>query len=90
MDSKVTTVKERIIKLRTFHNLGVTILASVYVPTGVSKFSLTRVLRPDPDGDGLVSKEDTLIVRVDFNATTGTARMAMSRVGHHVSARNTK
>ena len=40
MITEVTPVKERIMRLRITHTLGVISLVSVYVPTGLSEFSV--------------------------------------------------
>ena len=55
MITEVTAVNERIMRLRISHTLGVISLVSVYAPTGVSEFREGSVLRPAPDGGGLVS-----------------------------------
>ena len=75
MITEVTPVNMRIMTLRISHILGVISLVSVYVPTGVSEFSVKEAfyaqLQTVVDSCRYL---DTLIVLGDFNATTGTDR----------------
>ena len=92
MNTEVTPVNERIMRLRITHTLGVISLVSVYAPTVVTEFfvkeafyaQLQMVVDSCPKGD-------TLIVLGDFNATTGTDRDGyQSCVGPHGSVREMK
>ena len=74
-------------RLRITNTLGVISLDLVYAPTGISEFSVKEafyaLLQTTKDS---CRKGDTLIIRGDFNATTGTDRDGYdSCVGPQVS-----
>ena len=72
---EVTTVIERIMRLRIRHSLGVISLVSVYAPTEASDLTMKdafyAMLESVVDR---CPKRDTLLVLGDFNASTGTDR----------------
>ena len=75
MNTEVTHVNERIMRLRISHTLGVISMVSVYAPTGVTEFSVKEAfyaqLQTVVDS---CPKGDILIVLGNFNATTDTDR----------------
>ena len=75
MAIEVTLVNEHIMKLRIRHCLGVVSLDSVYAPNEASDLTMKdtfyAMLKSVVDQ---CPRQDTLLVLVDFNASTGTDR----------------
>lgn len=72
---EVTSVNERIMRLRIKHSMGVVSLVSIYAPTNVSDVSVREAFYAQLQSvvDGCPGR-DTLLVLGDFNAQTGMDR----------------
>ena len=77
----VTLVDERIMRLRLKHSLGSMPVVAVYAPTKVCETEEKEMLYAKLDSVlDQCPRHDALIVLGDFNAVTGTERLAMKYV----------